>query len=135
MKTIYEQVKERSLPFIKAYHEDLLVHDRRAIEQSHPGTPFLHFTGNKGTHIFFLIPPGEYPAKYERVVYLFGTATRDHILDQLISCIRHMPKVNRHDLILYYSGNGKVQEISQEKAEQIAESYRRSIWDSWKGYY
>lgn len=127
--TLYEQVEEKVLPLITAYHNDLLVHDKTSIE-GNPGVPFLHFTGDTGTHMVRLISAEEYPAKGARVKYLFGTAGRDHLLDEVVSAIRQMPRVNRRDLVLYFNGI-KLQEINQVKAEEIAEKYRHKIRREW----
>ena len=132
MENVYEQIKEKALPFIKAYHDDLLIHDKNAIE-GNPNIPFLHFTGSTGTNIELLVDVSEYPKKGERVPYLFGTAGREHILDQKVKMVDHMTKVNRNDLTLYYPGEGKrVRTITHDKAKEIIREYRRRIEGIWR---
>ena len=132
MENVYEQIKEKTLPFIKAYHNDLLIHDKNAIE-GNPNIPFLHFTGSTGTNIELLVDASEYPRKGERVPYLFGTAGREHILDQKVKMVDHMTKVNRNDLTLYYPGEGKrVRTITHDKAKEIIREYRRRIEGIWR---
>lgn len=126
---IYEQVKEKALPIIKAYHDDLIKHDKRDLEKN-PGVPFLHFTGDTGTYLFFMIPAREYPAKGETVLYLFGKAGRYHILRQFVKMVECMKRVNRQDLILHFNGKRLI-ETSQERAEGIAWKYQWKILNEW----
>jgi hypothetical protein len=127
---IYEQVREKALPIIKAYHDDLLVHDKRDMERNQ-GVPFLHFTGNTGTFAFFMIPAEDYPAKGEIVPYLFGKVDRVHILQQYPKTVECMKRVNRQDLILYFNGKRLI-EIKQKRAESIARRYEDKIWRDWR---
>ena len=132
MENVYEQIKEKAVPFIKAYHDDLFIYDKNAIE-GNPNIPFLHFTGSTGTNIESLVDASEYPRKGERVPYLFGTADREHILDQKVKMVDHMAKVNRNDLTLYYPGEGKrVRTITHDKAKEIIREYRRRIEGIWR---
>lgn len=126
---IYEQVREKALPIIKSFHNDLLVHDKRDIEKN-PGIPFLHFTGDTGTYAFFMIPAEDYPAKGKLKPYLFGRADRNHILRQFVKVVDCMQTVNRQDLILYYNGKRLI-EISQKRAESLAWKYQWRIIDEW----
>lgn len=128
--SIYEQVQEKSLPFIKSYHDDLLKHDKRSIENN-PGMPFLHFTGNTGTHLCLMTSAEDYPEKGVSIPYLFGKAERYHILRQFVQIVKCMPNNNRQDLILYFNGK-KLIEISQERAESLAWKYEWKILDEWK---
>ena len=129
-ESIYNQVEKLAAPIIKAYHDDLFKHDRRSIE-SNPGVPFLHFTGDTGTHIVLMEGAETYPPRTETAHYFFGNADRYHILDGKKSMVETMKRVNRGDLVLYYSGNGTVRKITQEKAEQIVSDYQRSIRSAW----
>jgi hypothetical protein len=126
---IYEQVREKAMPLIEVYHDDLIKHDKRDLENS-PGVPFLHFTGDTGTYLFLMIPAEDYPAKGVTVPYLFGKADRNHILRQYPKTVEHMKRVNRQDLILYFNGKRLI-EINQERAESIARKYEKRIWLDW----
>ncbi|MBE9572581.1 MAG: hypothetical protein IMF11_18300, partial [Proteobacteria bacterium] len=66
---IYEQIRGKTSSLIKVYRGDLVVHDKRDLENN-PGVPFLHFTGDTGTYLFFMIPAENYPAKGVTVPYL-----------------------------------------------------------------
>jgi hypothetical protein len=126
----YEQVREKSLPLIKAYHDDLIKYDKREIAEN-PGVPFLHFTGDTGTYAFFMIPAEEYPAKGKIVPYLFGKADRFHILRQFVKLVENMRRINRQSLILYFNGKRLI-EISQERAESLAQKYECKILHDWR---
>lgn len=129
---VYEQLKEKALPFIEDYKDDLLVHDKDELERHKPGTPFLHFTGSTGTAIEVLQDESEYPKKGERVPYLFATANREHILDQKVKVVDCTMKVNRHDLILYYPGGDKnIETITHDRAKEIIREYWQDIKDIW----
>lgn len=131
-KSIYMQVKEKSLPIIKHYREDLTKHDRNDFRRN-PGMPFLHFTGDTGTYLFFLQPSDKYPAPGEVVPYIFGVAGRRHILNDQVNTIMALRKMNRQDLILYFNGK-TLKEITQDEAEGVAEEYRCKILQKWSKY-
>lgn len=121
-KSIFEIVKRRSLPIMAAYHKDLLVHDRRSIEQF-PGVPFVHFTGTTGTTIIFFSDITCYPKKYEKVRYIFGISDRVHILkDSTIALTEALPKSNRTILIQHFDGH-KVHKITMEQAAYVVRAY------------
>ena len=127
---IYQQVEEKALPLIKAYHNDLIVHDKKAITEN-PGIPFLHFTGDTGTCLMLLIPAKDYPAKGEKVPYLFGIADRLHILKEKTEIVRCMRTINRRDLVLCFDGE-KLGVITQEWAESIVQKYQEKISLEWR---
>lgn len=125
------QVKEKSLPFIKAFRDDLIKHDRSAI-QKNPDIPFLHFTGENGTHIVQFHPATDYPPAGERVPYLFGTADRCHILNQHVDIVKHLVEKPdfRQELILYSDGKS-VKQIDGERALCLVDQYRIDIESAW----
>lgn len=118
---IYNELRDKALPFIKSYKKDLLCWDFTCLLRN-PGKPFLHFTGDTGTHIEVLIPAHQYPAKGKMVQHIFGMADRDHLLNEINTCVKQMRRLNRQDLIMYYDGQ-KLKEITQDKAEEIVFSY------------
>jgi hypothetical protein len=127
-KDVYQTVKELSEPFIQHYHDDLLKHDKKSIEENIENTPFIHFTGTMGTHLFFLEPANNYPIGI--VPFLFGHADRNHILEQVESSIKWCRKSNRQALILYYDGT-RISKINQDIAESLAEEYVAKIKKEW----
>jgi len=128
---IYEIIKEKALPRIEMFQDDLLVHDKREIAES-PGTPFIHLTRNTGTWLVRLRKADEYPAKGERVPYIFGKSTREHILvSSTVHVLEGAKQAGMTELIQYYDGK-KVREITFEKALEIAHEYVRKIMDEWE---
>jgi len=125
MKKIFEELKEKSLPFIKAYHDDLIKHDRSHLA-NYPTHKFLHFTGSTGTHIVTFLKYEDYPEPGERVPYLFSVAGRDHILSQIKVVVDCMQDCNRMELIMYFDGK-KLKQITYDKAKEITEEYTRQM--------
>jgi len=129
MNTLHDRLVLLADKFIKAYREDLLIHDKTAIED-HPNVPFLHFTGELGTHMVHLIPFSVYPNKGEKISYLFGRADREHILKDIKELVFYMRKSTRQDLILYYDGQTATHnlfDISQDTAEEIVTAYYKKM--------
>lgn len=127
---VFNQLVERSLPYLESYQEDLLKHDKRELEM-YPGRKFIHFTGSMGTYVIMLYELEDYPADGELVPYLFGTADRWHILKQLgvmVDCI--INHSNRTELVLYYDGQS-LKKITLEKALDIVKSYTKKIKSEW----
>jgi len=129
MKTIYEQVKELALPIIENYHDDLLKWDKESIENNKNKIRFLHFTGETGTNLIWLLPLKEYGFDkrefqnqyeyYKKCKITIGAAT---------TMVKMMPQVNRKGLVLYYDGK-KIRRITQCQAEDITEDYERTLKD------
>ena len=118
---IYEELKTLSLPHIQAYHDDLLVHDKKSINSNRP---FIHYTREMGTHIYFLHDMEDLPAPGERIPYLFGTADYKKILNDFIEMtIWHSkPQNTTSKLIVYFDGT-KFTEINADKAIEIAREH------------
>ena len=131
-KSIYLQVKELSSPIIKMYRDDLLKHDRSALTKDKGKTPFLHFTGETGTHLYFLFPADYegWPKPGEIVPYLFGRADRRHILNEQRNVIHAMDKHHWKELILYWNGR-TLKQIDMDRAKEIADTWHRHILNAW----
>jgi len=128
---VYEIIKEKVLPQMEMFHNDLIVHDKREISENH-GTPFIHLARKTGTWLVRLRRADEYPAKGERVPYIFGNSTREHILvSSTVHVLEGAKQAGMTELIQYYDGK-KVREISFEKALEIAHEYVRKIRDEWE---
>ena len=121
----YKELETKSLPFITAYHKDLLCWDKKALFQS-PGTSFLHFTRDTGTHIVFFEPADKYPARGVNVKYLFSYADRHHILDQVLKTVDYLVDKSASEMILYYNGT-TLKEVDPETARSLAREYHRKI--------
>lgn len=132
---IYDELKQRCLPLIEAFHDDLLKHDKAIIEAHEPGTPFLHYTRACGTHLFMLIPAASYPRKGEFVRYLFGHADREHILSDLgkviDSFVRDRDRGCEAQKAVHYFDGKRLKLIDVRKAQEICFAYRCGIRREW----
>jgi len=128
---IYKSLRDKSLPFIKHYHKDLLFHDKKAITKDHVGVPFLHFTGECGTYIVLLQEKEFFPAQGVILPFLFGTADRENILDQKYTIVKNQYRRTRQDLAMHYDGFD-LREVSLDEAKGIAYEYRRNIMAEWR---
>src|SRR5688572_17665714 len=128
---VYDQLVAKTLPLITAYHADLLEHDKNEITR-YPDTAFLHWTREYGTHILMLHPPSMYPAKYERVPYLFGTADREHILEQVLVIARYHADPKNGSHTCYYFNGDTLKQVTNERAVTIAQEYLRSVRSVWR---
>jgi len=127
--TLHDRLMWTAEEFIKDYRDDLLLHDKNAIANN-PGVPFLHFTGESGTIIEFLLPFEKFPKKGERIPYLFGKADRRHILNEIKNMVFYARKSTRQDCIMYYDGMTETHnlfDISQNQAEEIVIAYYEKI--------
>lgn len=129
--TTFDQLVELSRPHIKHYIEDLMTHDRNWID-GNPGTSFLHFTRECGTDLLPLYPSTHvaWPQKGEKVPYLFGFATREHILLQTKEVAKYRAEYGMNKLSLYYDGSS-FKQITTAQAVEIAEAHRQMVLYAW----
>ena len=126
----YETLQQAVKHHIEAYMDDLTKHDRRWME-ANPGVPFLHFTRSCGTHLLPLPGADTYPAKGQRVPYLFATADRNHMLSQVVSFCRHCADCETTKAIYYFDGKRLIH-TSPDAAKETARQYQRRVWAQWK---
>lgn len=130
-RKVYDLVHAKASPLIKHYRNDLEVIDREVIEKF-PGVPFIHYTREMGTHIICMPDANDenWPKHGEKIRYLFGNASRYHILDEKLSIAKYMSKNEAVLLTLHFDGY-KVRVISNADAESLILGYQtnvRSIW-------
>jgi len=125
----YETLASKVSNHIEAYMNDLTKHDRAWIE-ANPGVPFLHFTRSCGTHLLPLPDATSYPAKGQRVPYLFASADRDHMLSEVVSFCRHCTDCETTRAIYHFDGR-KLIHTSPDAAKETARQYQRRIWAQW----
>ena len=128
---IYEELERLSLPHLEAYQHDLTRIDRESIEKN-PDMPFLHFTRNHGTHIVYM-PPADHecwPAPGEVVPYLFGEATRSHILDQKNVVVKWCMENSGLRLCVHFDGRS-LREVSPAEAVRICKEYVLRVGCEW----
>lgn len=130
--SIYEQLEAACLPLIRDYQTDLTKHDREAIE-SNPGIPFLHWTKDSGTWMVHLWPLEKLPAKGERVPYLFGTATREHVVNEIKTIAELMCKERGRIQCCYRFDGQRLLWLTVGEAADAARSYRRRMFDLFDG--
>jgi hypothetical protein len=116
---------------VTGYRDDLLVHDKRNIEQHAASVPFLHFSRGTGTYMVHLIAASEYPAKGVLVPFLFGTANREHCLDSVTDMVDHCTDFHNGTHICHYWNGRKLLRITLDKAKQIASEYDYIIRQQW----
>lgn len=130
--TIHEQLQAMAIVHIKSYMDDLMVHDKRDICDN-PSVPFIHFTGETGTNLFFLRPyDSEYwPKKGEKAPFIFGYAGREHMLKDGLSVVPLQPNYGRDKLVMYFDGK-RLKKIDQTRANSIAAEYTAKILAQWR---
>ena len=128
MKSVFEKLKELSLPHIKNFHSDLLVHDKAYLDEN--DYPFIHATRESGTHMVLFCPADIYPAAGETVPYMFGNSDRYHILEQKNVLVDHIVTKDNPKLILYYNGRF-IKKITAEQAISLTREYTDRIKREW----
>lgn len=117
---------------IKHYHDDLLVHDQRTIEE-HPAMPFLHWTRACGTYMV-LMPPADssiWPAKDVQVPFLFSTTDRIGLLDAVVSQARYSAGNHAETLACHYCDGEDFRAISTQQALDMALAYYKRVRYEW----
>lgn len=131
-KTPYQCVKGLSLPHIKHFKDDLLVHDRTWL-RNHPGVPFLHWTRETGTDLCGLFPADHeaWPKAGEEKPYLFSHAKREHFLRHAVIHAQCRARYPKECLLALYFDGSRVAEVSVEKAIEIAMHHERMVLKEW----
>lgn len=126
----YQELYERVQAHVLNYRGDLAF-DQQSIE-ANPGVPFLHWTRENGTELDFHPNASDpsWPAKGERVPYLFGQADRRHILRMKVEIARYW--VGKDVTCLHFDGT-RFHEVTPEQAVQIAQGYQQCIEAVWAG--
>lgn len=130
----YSLLEAAVLPMMTDYQTDLTTHDRAAIE-ANPGCPFLHWASPSNTVIVFLLPADDpaFPPPGARVPYLFGTADREHLADEVVSMAEyHCKPCNRNPLRLAHYWDGKrLRRLDVGEALRVARVYRAALRHAW----
>lgn len=131
--SVYLQVKGEVDDLLKAYRDDLIVHDAKWIREN-PSVPFLHWTRETGTDLVALrgADASQWPARGERVKFLFGAAGRRKILAGMAQAAAYwcsavsLPVLK----VLWYDGKC-LWVVTPEKAQQIVDEYRQRVLREW----
>lgn len=130
MKTIFQQLVSKTDYFVQSYKTDF-EHDRKGIEK-YPNDNFLHIARKYGTSLFILEEDiSHYPKKGEEVKYLFGYATREHIIKDFYHTAEYYCKENKDGLFHYFDGK-KLIKIDSDKLLQLARDYRDKVLNIWE---
>lgn len=132
--SVYEELEAAVLPTLTHYRDDLLVHDRRAIEE-HPGVPFLHYSSAMNTHMALLPPASSYPPAGVWIPFLFGQADRWHLVQSVISMAQYFlnPSNMPERYTARYFNGRKLVVVTVAKALEIAREYRRQTEAEFNG--
>jgi len=129
---VHQQLVDLVLDKMLLYQDDLTKHDKTAIDGCKEGTPFLHYSSQTGTQILMLISADQYPARDERVPYLFGTADRHHILEQIRSLSKYFVTNPYYATWVHYFDGKQIKKTTVAKAVDIVEAYARNIRIAWR---
>lgn len=117
---------------VKHYKSDL-DEDAKLINQ---GKECLFFVYESGSHAIVLFNFESYPAFDQRVPFLFGTANRDHILNETGS-ILECESVKNAPLKFYFDGKQMFRLGDIQEATTIVADYKRkmsAIFKKYNGY-
>lgn len=133
----YTLLVEKVDRHVKHYRDDLIKHDKAALE-TYPGTPFLHWTRDTGTCLVFLHAADHesWPPRDKQVPYLFGHAGRVHIVEQTVEQAKYWahPSLDGTVKACHYFDGTKLHEITVAKAVDIARDYVRKVEREWGQY-
>jgi hypothetical protein len=96
-------------------------------------SPFIHWTRQSGTCVEPMIAPDQYPKRGERVPYLFGTADREHILNQRIGTATYWTNKNNLPVEACHYFDGKtLKRITLETAVALMRDYGMQVRNCWE---
>ena len=131
MQTIYKELEKVILPHLTDYHNDLIKHDREWIE-ANPTTPFIHYSGNTGTHFIGFPTADAYPMAGERVKHLFGYADREHLLNEVVELAQYFNRERYYAKRVYFFDGKSLKKIDHGKAIELATRYTERIKREWR---
>jgi len=131
---VYQQLFATVGAYVTDFATDLTKHDRAALAER-PGVAFLHYARPTGTTLVWLPPidADDYPCYGNRVKYLFGTADRDHILQQKIDLAKYhtRPSSSPDQFIAHHYDGQRLRPITVGDGVTIAERYAAAIRRVW----
>lgn len=115
---------------LRHHHSDLKV-DFDFIRTYAPDR-FIWITSECGTHFYRFWKNEELPRAGQRVPYLFGTATRERIVDKELETLRDCFQEGSHDFYLINPEAGTFQKIRKKEAVAMLEEHTRKLHEIWK---
>ena len=114
-----------------AFKDDLLIHDKNGLINI-AGAPFFHYTRPTGTNLIAMPDASVYPAEGAYVPYLFGTANRYDLLNNVYEMVKyHDREQEGYKLFLYFDGK-KLRKTTIKEMYSIAQEYSNRIIATWK---
>jgi hypothetical protein len=118
---------------LERYKTDIAIDNESFNEMAAAGgAPFLYVCRLAGTHLQKLSTQG-YPKAGERIPYLFGTSTREEILNGEAGMIDNIRKTfgEQEVLILYYDGE-TLRRVMMDEAHHIAQTFKANTLAAWE---
>jgi hypothetical protein len=130
MKTIFEKLLAKTDDFVVRYKSDF-EYDKKTIDEN-AGVPFIHIARESGTHlVMFATDLSELPKKGEKVPYMFGTASREQIIKNMVSAIEYFSNQKDNYLVHYFDGK-KLSKIGFSAAIAIKNEYLDKVFSTWE---
>lgn len=124
----YEQLEPLVMSTLEHYQTDFTVHDREWLHKN-PGIPFILMVRDSGTVMVGMYPANHesWPLPGEQRKYIFGWATREHMLRDSMTIVHSKSATYRY---LHFDGS-RVKEIPQTVASLIARHHVNRVLDAW----
>lgn len=124
----YEQLEPLVMTTLECYQTDFTVHDREWLHKN-PGIPFILMVREAGTVMVGMYPANHesWPLPGEERRYIFGWATRQHILRDSMTIVDSNSATYRY---VHFDGY-RVREITQTAASLIARRHVNRVLDAW----
>lgn len=126
---VYQELLARVGDIVVNYRDDLIKHDKEWIENN-PGVSFIHATRENGTHLSPLFPSEKYPPAGASIPYLFGTATRENLVTDILVMVEHLHNHIGVKAWHYYDGR-KLRPLAYGSLLMVVRSYVAGILRQW----
>lgn len=127
---VYQELLARVGTTIINYRADLEKHDKEWIADN-PGVSFVHATREDGTHLYPLFPADQYPPAGASIPYLFGTATREKLVTDILSAVEHLQNHIGVKAWHYYDGR-RLRPMSYGSLLMVVRAYVSGILRQWE---
>lgn len=131
MKSRYAPVKELIDPIVKSYRKDMEYDEQEVDNPENLESEFIVSARETGTHIIVMRPSSskEWPEKGERVKYLFATATREEILQDVLNMAQWIQ--DHYSGPVYYIMRDGFKEIQPQQIVGIVSEYVSIVQSNW----
>lgn len=132
----YFELREKVLPYLEAYQEDLLKCDREFLLRFGDSvSPYIHVARRTGTELYVMHPAEHeaWPADGERVKYLFSYSDRWHILKQNLLCLestKHSVDLGDDRLVHWFNGK-TLKQVDINEAIRVCRNWMRNVESKW----